>query len=363
MFRNLVITAFVSSVLFLYCRSFSHAQDTTIGGHINLTLYDYKDGESDGRKGYEYTGMGLREFILYLSSEVSDKISVDIQPVFNTETGATPRFGKDLGETKKSAGTIDPKFAGWRKAVVTILLPREYELSAGMVKPRFTWEYGAELFWEDEHIGGKFAINDYLGAMHETGIELYKPFELGAVSLPSYLYVLNGGSNEYADNNNGPLVMLHAEPETGALKFQGSFAAGKHDDKNKHTVYRYSAGVAWEGSAFSARAEYAGGTWEKSIEGVKDAVANGYYAKVFYRFTPWGRAMLHYDFADMNFNDMNYTKRGGEEYTTITPGIKINVAPSSALQIQCDIADWKRVDGSGRKLKFTRFAAGWRVTF
>ena len=73
------------------------------------------------------------------------------------------------------------------------MLPYEVEAAFGIVKPRFTWDYGTELFWEEKIHGGKFSCNDYLGAMHETGIELYKPIELSGVSLPTYFYLLNGG--------------------------------------------------------------------------------------------------------------------------------------------------------------------------
>lgn len=345
-----------------------YAQETTVGGHIKLTLYDYKDGKSNGDKGHEYAGMDFREMIIYVSSELSDRVSIDIQPYFDASTGATPRIGSDLGNTKNPG---DPKFKGWRKAVIKVILPYEYELAVGIVKPRFTWEYGAELFWEEEYNGGKFAINrylGYLGSMHESGIEIYKPFEVGYVSLPAYLYVLNGGDGT-ADNNNVPLIMLHAEPEIGALRFLGSLATGSYDDAGKYNMIRYAVGVAYEWNNFSVRAELAEGKWEKHIGGTKDAVPFGWYTKVFYRFASWGRAMIHYDYVDHNFNgfDAPFGKLN-EKYITITPGLQLSVASSSAIQIQYDIADWKR-DGDSKKgissqrLKFNRLTVGWRTTF
>lgn len=359
--KILLLGAFMSFMFF--STTLLLAEGTTVGGHLKMTLYDYKDGKSNGIKGHEYSGMDFREMIVYISSELSDKVSLDLQPVFSSSTGATPKFGKMLGSTKKDPSAIEDTFGGWVKAVVKVVLPKGYELSAGIVKPRFTWDYGGELFWEDEYNGGKFSANTQLGAMHEIGFELYKPFEIGKVSLPAYLYVLNGGV-EQSDNNNAPSVMLHAEPEIGAFKFLGSLASGKYDAGNKYNNTRYSAGVAYELNNFSARAEMAGGTWEKSIGGTEDATPFGYYGKVFYKFAPWGRAMLHYDFVDNNYSK-NISTAGTSTYTTITPGLQLKFAPSSLVLVQYDIADWKlkEKDKAEQTLKFNRLTVGCRITF
>ena len=348
--------------------SIIQAQETTIGAHVKLTLYDYKDGKSNGVKSHEYAGMALSEMIIYLSSELSDKISIDLQPMFNTVTGATPRFGNKISDNKYS--NAEPVFNEWRKAVLTVMLPYEVEAAFGIVKPRFTWDYGTELFWEEKIHGGKFSCNDYLGAMHETGIELYKPIELSGVSLPTYFYLLNGGpggqKNLFNDNNNTPTVMLHVEPEIGSFRFQGSIARGKWDKNNKYNMIRYSAGAAYGIGEFSARAEVAGGNWENSIPAKKleDATPFGYYGKLLYSFAPWGKAMLHYDYAKHNFNGFISSLPGEEEYVTITPGVQLSIAASSMIQIQYDIADWEKWNhDESDKLKFNRFTMGWRSTF
>ncbi len=349
-----------------------HAQGTNIGGHVKLTLYDYTNGEKNGVKGHEYSGMALTEMIIYISSELSDKITIDLQPLFNVYTGATPRFKRgDDWNFKKTSDNGKPVFNQFRKAVISVLLPYEIELAAGIVKPRFTWEYGSELFWEEELTGGKFSCNRYLGGMFEAGIEIYKPFEVGNISLPTYLYILNGGNKEFNDNNNAPSIMIHAEPEMGAFRFQGSFGAGKYDAAGKNNMYRYSLGIASEWNDFSARAELAGGTWKDSIKGSTqsaDAEPFGYYVKGFYRFAEWGKFMLHYDYVDHNFNGFSFTSPGAEKYITITPGLQLNVAPSSAIQIQYDIGDWEQEKNVSGKietdtLKFSRLTVGWRSTF
>jgi len=340
----------------------------TIGGHMKMTVFDYKNGDSNGLSSSENSGMALNEFILYFSTEVSDRITVDIQPLFDALTGATPRFGSEIGD---SFAGVQPKFNEFRKAVISVYLPYEVELAAGIVKPRFTWDYGSELFWEEELNGGKFTCNDYLGAMHETGIELYKPFMLGNISLPTYLYFLNGGpggqKNLYNDNNSSPSVMVHIEPEMGALRLHASLARGAWDDDGDLSMTRYAAGAAYEWSSLSVRAEVAGGNWEKSIPAatLQDATPFGYYAKALYRFSEWGRAMVHFDYAKHNFNGFFSSAPGEEEYLTITPGLIISVAPSSMFQIQYDIADWSKYNSSGEEdtLKFNRLSIGWRATF
>jgi len=354
-----------------------YAQGTTIGGHVKLTAFDVAKGDHNDVSGDQYIGMGMREMILYFSQELSDKVSIDLQPFWDASTGATPKFGKDIGEQKTAAGSVDPKFHGWIKAVVKTLLPGGYELSAGIVKPRFTMEYGAENFWQDEFNGGKFSCDNYLGAMHDTGVEIYKSFEFNNLSLPTYIYLLNGGY-EFSDNNKGPMGMIHVEPEFGALRLTGSAAFGKYDNDGENSVTRFSAGAAYDRGPFAFRAEYACGNWANSIvtasdtsgnpTAFEDAKPSGLYAKVFYRFAPWGRLMLHYDLVDHNFAGFFYTALGSEKYSTITPGFQLNVSESSIIQIQYDMANWQQKDkygipGQKDELKFNRLTVGWRTTF
>ena len=367
MLRKVLLLVLTCSIV-LFTVGSVFAEGTTLGAHLKMTVYDSKSGKSNGVKGHEYAGMALSEMILYISSEISDKITVDLQPMFNTVTGATPRFGNKIGDNKYS--NVAPVFNEWRKAVFTILLPREIEMAVGIVKPRFTWDYGTELFWEEESNGGKFSCNDFLGAMHETGVELYKPVELSWISLPTYVYLLNGGlggqKNLFNDNNDTPTAMLHVEPEIGPFRFQGSIARGKWDDNNKYDMTRYSAGAQYGIGSFSARMELAGGTWERAIPAatLEDATPFGYYAKVFYKFSEWGKFMLHYDYAKHNFNGFITTAPGEEVYKTFTPGVQISVASSSMIQIQYDIADWRKwKSGGAETLKFNRFTVAWRATF
>jgi len=343
------------------------AAKTEVGGHIKLVLYDDVYGQRTGTavpdpvaKHHEYGGFILREMILYVSSELTDRVSVDLQPVFDASSGATPRFGKDIGAQKTAAKDINPEFGGWVKAVVKVALPRGYEVSAGIVKPRFTWDYGAELFWDDVINGSKFTANTSLGAMHDAGIELYKSFEAGNYSFPAYLYVLNG-AYEFSDNNRGPMVMLHTEPEFGPVRFLGSFANGRYDDAYHNSVTRWAAGFATEWRNLTFRTEYAGGLWKDYPQGseIIDRKPKGFYAKASYRFIPWARATIDYSVADQNWSTGSTV---GEKFITVTPSLQIYASESSVIIVQYDIADWKRLDGS-EKLDFNRMTLGWRTTF
>lgn len=364
--RLLVLLMIIALTIFLN-------GETTVGGHIRMTLLDMASGESSGNKDSSYMGMGFTEMILYFSHDLSDYVSIDLQPSWSASTGASPSFGKDIGEQKTDPGDIHESFHGWIKAVITAALPNGYEVSAGIVKPRFTWEYGAELFWEDEISGSKWSCNNYLGAMHDTGFEVYKAFEIGDMSLPTYFYLLNGG-HEFNDNNKTPMLMLHAEPEFGALKFLVSVATGKYDDDDEKNVFRYAAGIDYTRGAFNIRAEYAGGTWEDSIVeddslGVyDDATPYGYYVKAFYRVAPWVKFNLHYYLVDNNYTGFHYTSLGSETYTSIIPGIQLYLSESTIVTMNYDMAVRERKDrfgipGNDDKLDYNRLIVGMRVTF
>ncbi len=352
------------------------AEPASVGGHVKLTVYDRPSGEHNGVSTSNYVGFSFKELILYVSKELTDKISVDMQPMFSASTGATPSFGNDIAK-KADAGSVEPEFHGFVKAQVNVLLPGDYELGFGVVKPRFSWDYGAELFWEDEGNGSKFTTNNYLGAVHDGGIEVYKNFELGSFSLPTWVYILNGGF-EFSDNNSQPSILATVEPEIGALKFKVSLNYGKYDTDAKNSFMKYLVGAMWEKGPFSLRAEYGAGTWSNSIVTASDTSGNpisfedatpmGFYGKLFYRFASWGRLMLHYDYVDNNYTGFFYTARGAEKYVTIIPGMQIYLSESSILQIQYDIADWKQTEkfgipGQEDTIKYNRMTVTWRTTF
>jgi hypothetical protein len=331
-----------------------------------MVLYDRPSGKHNGEQSSNYVGFNMRAFYLFVSHQLTDKVSIEAQPEFAATSGATPRFGYPIAK-KTDASTIEPEFFGFNRAQMTVTLPKEYELSFGIVKPRMSWDYGAELFWEDQLNTGKFTLSG-ISVLHDTGIELYKNFELGKLSLPTYVYVLNGGY-EFNDNNNQPAFMATVEPELGALKFKGSLYYDKYDKDAKLASMKVLGGIAFEKGPFALRAEGGMGTWENRVVNMakdssitlSDGKPKGFYAKLFYRITPWCRALFHYDY--MN-NDHSGWTPGSEKFTTLSPALLFSVANSSTIMVQYDIADWKRVkSGKEDLIKFNRLTVGWRTTF
>jgi hypothetical protein len=344
----------------------ARAEQTTVGGHLKLTLYDRPTGTHNSEQTSNYVGFSVRAFYIFVSHQLTDKVSIEVQPEFAASTGATPKFGSPIAK-KTDPSTIAPEFSGFNRAQMTVTLPKEYEISFGIVKPRMSWDYGAELFWEDQMNGGKFTLSD-ISAVHDTGIELYKNFEAGKISLPTYVYVLNGGY-EFNDNNNQPAVLATVEPELGAFKLKGSFYYGKYDKLAKLASVKYLGGVAFEKGPLAIRAEGGMGLWENRVSSMardssitlSDGKPKGFYAKAYYRIFPWCRAMIQYDY--MSNNNSGWAP-GSEKYTTISPALQFSVANSSTLMLQYDIADWKRVKGVKEDLiKFNRLSVGWRTTF
>jgi hypothetical protein len=354
-------------------------EGTTVGGHVKLKLVDFLKGKHDDGavedENNQYTGFGVAELHLIFSSDISDKVSIYFQPEWSSRTGATPSFGNNIGDqTAKETGADESMlFRGLVKGVIKWVAPLGFEIAGGVVKPRFTWDYGAELFWEDEYHGSKFTANDYLGAMHDTGIEIYRNFELGSISVPVYFYVLNGGE-EYSDNNEATTNMIHIEPEFGPFKLLGSYSYGRYDDKENKIEQRWAAGVDLSLKGFTIRSEYAGINQEDAVvdeNGKPEALeAMGYYVKVGYRYASWGRILLHYSYAMLNTGNTHFAQSGYDvTYTTLTGVLEFYLADSVILLFQGDYADWVKEDtaGTGKgtedTLKFSRLTVGARATF
>lgn len=362
--------------------------ETTIGGHVKITLFDYEVGvhenESENlrKADDEYVGMGFREFILYFSSELNEKISVDLQPYWVARTGATPTFGNNIGDQRSDPEHQGFEFGGLVKGTIKYTAPFNTEVTYGIIKPRYTLDYGAELFWEDEFNGGKFTVNNYLGAMHDTGFEIYRNFEVGSISMPVYLYVLNGGNaNEFSDNNSSPAGMIHIEPEMGSAKLLGSFYYGRYNsgDMEGKMATRWSGGASYSIGDLSIRGEYAQGIFEDGVTStttgfVEDAKPMGFYVKVGYRITDWMRIMFHYDYVESNFKEYFSTSGNGgykETYNTYTGILQLFASESTILMTQVDVANWVQENtgendvNNGKKdtLDFTRVVVGLRSTF
>ncbi len=375
--KNLLLHSCLCVLLLIVGIQQSYSGETKVGGHFKLTLFDYSMGDRaftdtlgivQKADGARYAGMSISRFTLLVMQEIKEIFSILVQPNFEVATGATPRVGRSIGEKHKASA---PKFVGWHKAFMRILIPYPLlvEVSGGVLFPRFTMDYGAELFFEDEYNGSPFAVSNWLGEMHGTGFEFYKTIELGFASMPTYIYLLNGSNNLFHDNNDSPEAMIHIEPEIGPVRLFGSFLAGKYDDEGEKNLFRWSGGASLTLGRVELRSEYAAGKWEESLNdsATTDGMPYGFYGKLFYQFSDWGKAMIHYSYARYNFIGTPIGGPPGKEiYSTITPGLHANLFDCLGIQLQCDIGDWemqKALKNTKDELNFYRFFLGIRATF
>ncbi len=346
--------------------SFCADTGTTVGGHIKMTLFDAADGVRTAAGGVKYgstefTGFSFGEVILYISQTLSDVLSVEVEPSFRASTGATPKFGSNIGDNLSSESAA---FGGFNKALIKYTAPMEVEISAGLLKPLFTVEYGQELFWDEEFNGSKFAANPWLGEMADTGIEIYKSFAVGDAAIPVWLYAMNGyGAEDTYDNNRQPAVMIHTEPAMGMFKVMGSYTVGTYDTGRHNAYQRASGGIQFNWEALQLRAEIANGRWENKMGAGKDAATYGYYIKAAYKFMPWLKLVYNYNVAAHNFNGFFYTANlGGEKYITNTAVLDMNLSDSTYVMLQVDCADWMQNNGADG-LQFVRPTLAVRMTF
>lgn len=362
-----------------------------VGGHMKgpvLTDNVWGKAMVDGTKSKGSYSAGsyfsTHAFQLYVAKDITENVSVHAAPEFNSAgAGATPSIGKKMGETLKDTGgsasvKLYELYAGYNLPSLGL------QMRAGYLTLPFTQDYGKELFWHEEHNGGKFTLAT---AWHDTGLELYKAFEFGGFSLPVSAYIVNGNSSHNRDNNNGRAVMFHVEPEFGALKTFASYGVGKWGDNgvqasgsaatvsthtnNTDAFNRWSAGAAYSYKAFKVRGEVAGGTYEKNIGysngtmfGNKDNF--GYYGKLFYTIKPEKlTAMLHYNYYWVDV--LNGDKNGiiQEKYDTTYLGLQYEVAPAATILVGYTNGNWRNNDRAAKKdyVKFQRFQTSVRVTF
>jgi hypothetical protein len=342
------------------------APATTIGGHIKMTLFDTVDGvetKTGVKTGEtEYSGFTFNEIILYISQKISDNFSVEVEPEFAAKTGATPKLGTSIGA---QMAPVAPAFSGFDRALAKYIAPMDVEISAGIIKPKFTMEYGDELFWDEEFNGSKFAADPWLGEMADSGVEVYKSFDAGGASIPVWLYALNGygSTTGVNDNNRSPAFMIHMEPAMGMFKLTGSYTVGLYDNGEHDAYQRASGGIQFIWDNLQLRSELANGRWENKIAKGIDAKSYGWYVKAIYKFTPWLKFVYDYSVAELNFNGFFITmNNGGENYLTHTFVLDYNVTDSTYLMLQVDYANWKQNNGS-EGLNFIRPTLAVRTTF
>ncbi len=368
MFRKFFAVAVVT-VLALGFAVFSFAEEAaatgegpsvSVGGHIKMTLFDRPSSivRNNGtqtaiEKSY---GFGFKELDLFISGKINNWISFEVDPKFSCSTGATPKFGVTQTATAGSAYVF--KDFGHGKAVVIFDLPYDVTMEVGQVHPKFTAEYGHELFWEEQFNGGLFALG--IGAVHDSGIEVSKAFSIGDVTLPVYAYVVNGGTEDGAfDINNEPGVMLHVEPVWNGLTVLGSIYSARTGAKEKLANTKWSAGFMYSIGDFSIRSEYAAGKQEQLISASQDGISDTYYVKAMYKVLPWLKLFAAHDWKYDNFTKTTAMPVMGVQTTA---GAVISLADATYLQFATDVVDIRNNSGTST-LVYTRPSLGVRVTF
>jgi hypothetical protein len=363
----------VSSILVLNSLT-SAEQSVSVGGHAGITVIDGAYGISNDGLGSkdtssDFAGFRFLKLILFFRYAFNEKLSIDIRPQIETRgvdgtTGATPKFGKAIGEQR--ASKINVAFNSFTRAVASYVLPTTTEISVGYLNTRFTWEYGGELFWEDEMNGSPFSCNQWLGDLSDAGIEIVHYFDIGEVTIPLYGYVLNGSGME--EVNRSPVVMLSGETQVGPCKFHLAAAGGTWDENDRYAMFRGSAGMSLQLKKMVVRTEGAIGQWEKRIKGSPDnALPHGAYVKWIVPFSKVVRMSLGFSYVYNNFVNMYDLLPGEEQYLTLTPSFQFLTSSSSRIIMQCDLSDWKQNPSEGvsgeKILRFIHGTVGWRLTF
>jgi hypothetical protein len=368
------------------------------GGDLGFWLFDVANGsglvpmsDSTGaRSGVPFDTtqrfnmqFGAHGLGLYWNVQLSDQISVNALTEVGASSGASPSLGKKLGTQMAEAGT--QKALAVPEANIALMLPWQLQMTAGIIRPVFTEDYGEKKGYQEANRLFKSSANAYGGEWHDLGVELYKSFEPGGgFSIPAYAYVL-AGEEQFGDNNNNKMLMFHVAPAFWKLRMLGSYGFGKYDDEDQLGVARYAAGLGGDFSPFWFRTEFTGGSWDGATiynhkaEGGVDTLTYtqkpiSYYVKAgvsiipdrlgfvltYDQYTPdwttWGK--LGYASGTSNM-----TTEANESYTTMGATVQYWVIPGSALLLEYNRGMWKVGDGTLCKIDFNRVTLGWRTVF
>lgn len=356
----------ISSLLIMVTLSlstvFAEGSSTQVGGHIKLNVYDYNSGEVDGTKGDQTLGLGIKEFIMYVKKELSDTLSLEVSPKLSWSTGATPKLStssnKKIGTQLTSPSSTDPTKVEVETLFFTMQMPDKYTARLGYFIPRFTWSYGFEKFWEEVYHGSQPMLS--LMGYHDSGLEVYKEYSISKISLPTYMYVLNG-NGAYGNPIGGNLQLgLNVEPEIMGIKTHAAYFFGKRDGLGNDQIRR-AIGAEYQYGLFEITAEAVYNTAQNSVTSNTGAVTiktKGYEVKAFYKVTPELKAMLSTAVADVG----GLTDSTSVRYKDTTIGGIYNLSDDTLLQAQFVMADQRNYNGS-KKMIFNRFVSGIRCTF
>lgn len=334
--------------------------NTRVGGHLKLYMFDRSEGKRNGRGQHNNLSGGINNLYLYFTKEISEWLGLDVQTNTEVTASATPKLGSNISRGSVSTSTTI------HQAFMTVRLPKEYELKVGIFNPMFSEDYAKETWWSQLY-HQNYGLN-YLQSSSDSGMELYKSFDLGAWSLPVYLYYLNGNTTARyvgVDNNEGKSVLIHIAPEffNTSLRLLGSFGYGSWDAGDNYGQYRYAGGVDWKHNKLNILAEYLYTRWNGlslSNGSRADGTRDGWHMKTIYRFTPKWQGLIDYSHAELY--DTASALMRTDTYDEVTFGVDYFLMPSSTIIGQFSLGDASRSDNS-EKLQYRRFTIGWRTTF
>ncbi len=392
--RNVLLAAVVIVAL---AATTGFGADFRFGGDMHFWLFDQSIGggnistrDSLGvaqTTEYDTTGrvtMAIHALYLAFSVQLSDRFSVTVEPEFGISTGATPSLGRKLGTQHHSGRYRDFDL---HTAYVSALLPWDVELNAGMLRPVFTEDFGERKAFQEHHRIGKSMTGT--NAWHDFGVELYKSLEpTDGLSIPTYVYVLNG-NNTLSDGNSNKWLMAHIAPQFWKLRLLGSYGFGMEPGQGALDTSEY----AWSRLAFGLggtfgpvwfRTEYVKSSYDgymgygatpTSDSAIFARQPTGYYVKLGWNVVPdkFG-VVLSYDNYTQNyttFSTLGYTggaaglssKEIGQDMTTIAATCQYWITPGAAVLLTADKAMWKVGDGNVTDLDFMRFTLGGRIVF
>ncbi len=391
--RNVLLAAVVVMAL---AATTGFGADFRFGGDMHFWLFDVSAGggnittsDSLGLHTTEYdtTGrvtMAIHALYLAFSVQLSDRFSVTVEPEFGISTGATPSLGRKLGTQQGSGSYRDFDL---HTAYVSALLPWDVELNAGMLRPVFTEDFGERKAFQEHHRIGKSMTGT--NAWHDFGVELYKSLEpFDGLSIPTYVYVLNG-NNTLSDGNDNKWLMAHIAPQFWKLRLLGSYGFGMEPGQS---VMNDTLDYNWSRLAFGLGGEY-GPVWFRteyvlsSYDGymgyatpTSDPVIfarqpEGYYVKLGWNVVPdkFGVVLSYDNYTQnyTNFSSLGYTGSTAsrntttedQDLTTIAATCQYWITPGAAVLLTADKAMWKVGDGNVTDLDFMRFTLGGRIVF
>ena len=314
--------------------------NTRVGGNLKFYLLDKTSGLSNTNYKSQSALSGLSGFYLYISSELSDKVSIEVNPKISVSASATPKLGHAISADLNTSPSAS---LGFESAFLKFKLPENMELSAGALRTSFTEDYGPALWYEEEFFGNLQSCSGTGGTLDDFGLELYRNFELGPVTLPVYAYLIGGAGSLYIDNDDSRAVMLHVTPQIGIFKFMGSVYTGKWEENVGSTATRLSGGLGFETNGFMFRSEYTVGQWDNktvyantlltnTTKTLQSNTQNGYYVKAGYRLSPEVRFLLVLAHYDRNFS--NVDKKLTATQTGVLPASTITTTSLKETGVQ-----------------------------